>query len=180
MRLHTFSLAFTLLASTASFAQEAAAPKPHTAKKSGVIDCNKTPNVHLGNGKLKLTFTGVCHSVHIGSGMNEIVADTIVHLEIAGAMNRVLVSRVDTIQLGGAKNDITWSGTVDSTKTEPAVTTNAVGNVVKKGDKAAFDAGKDAAKKVDSKNVNAEAKKAEDDAKKAIDDATKGLGIKLN
>jgi hypothetical protein len=130
MRLHTFvALAFALLASTASSAQEAAAPKPHSVKKSGIIDCNKTPNVHLGNGKLKLTFTGTCQSVHIGSGMNEIVADTIVHLEIAGAMNRVLVSRVDTIQLGGAKNDITWSGTVDSTKTEPVVTTNAVGNV---------------------------------------------------
>lgn len=173
---HVALLSVAVLMSTAALAQE----KPHTVKKSGVIDCNKTPNVHIGNGKLTLTFTGVCQSVAINGGKNEIVADTIVRLELTGAMNRVFVSRVDSIHLVGAKNDVTWSGTADSTKTEPAVTHVGKDNVVKKGDKALFDAGKDVATKTDSKKVDAEAKRAEGEAQKAIDDAARSLGIKLN
>src|SRR5687768_5246179 len=100
-------------------AEEAA--KPVTVNKAGVVDCAKTPNVHIANGKLKLEFKGACAHVSIGGGKNEITAESIASLDVAGAENKITVTKLDALSIAGAKNQITYTGPVDEKKLDATI-----------------------------------------------------------
>ena len=170
MRFATVTFAVVVLFALSARADE---PAPIKQSKSGKIDCNKTPNVEIGNGKLKLAFTGACKNVTMNGGESELIADSIVNLNVNGASNKIVVTRVDNISLVGAKNEVTYTSCVDPNKTDASVNTVGKDNVVKKGVQVVTDA----AKKVDQKKIQNDANKITGDAQKQVQDALGGLKL---
>src|SRR2546421_7321 len=91
-------------------------------------DCKKDPVVSLGNGKLKIKFTGTCTTINVGSGENTLDIESVDTLNVGGGKNKITIGTVDTIHLGGAKNVVRWKKA--KTGDKPTIQDGAAGNDV--------------------------------------------------
>jgi len=84
--------------------------------------------VSLGNGKLKIKFTGTCTTINVGSGENTLDIESVDTLNVGGGKNKITIGTVDTIHLGGAKNVVRWKKA--KTGDKPTIQDGAAGNDV--------------------------------------------------
>ena len=135
-------------------------------KVAGPQDCSKSPSLKVSGAKLKITLSGACTAVEVTGADNEIAGDSVVTLTVAGNGNKIALSKVDAVNVKGNKNEVTYTGTVDATKTAgPAIDNKGKDNKVASLGATAVDAAAKAAK--DPKKATKDADKAAKDAAKA-------------